>query len=219
MVKWHWLQQQTRRGDSRLAFFFFLWYWEIDWSNRPDPSPAGCPSHYPPTEPLFPHNSKLLDNLNLLAKLYGCSIKNRRPQVKRLDITPTELEMKNNNNKKSLTHSWSTILSGARRGLCLQILGNCVLLRISATSAFLFSSSPSFSPEARWLHTKQKLVWCNDMLIDIHPCNVRLHRSNFKCIQDLLIAHALQIILFSFSGYFQAQASQINSLNQNVPFC
>jgi len=175
MVQEHWVQQQKSTAC------FFLRDWEIVLSNKPDPSLAGCPSLYPPTEPLFPHNSKLLCNLNLLAKLYGWSIKNRRPQMER-SVNLQKWKRKKNNTK-SITYSWSTILSVARQGLCLQILGNCVLLRISATSAFLFSSSPSFSPEARWLHTKQKLVWCNDMLIDIHPCDVGPHESNYYTVK------------------------------------
>ena len=36
---------------------------------KPDPSPGECPNHYFPTEPLFPHRSKLPDNSNLQAKL------------------------------------------------------------------------------------------------------------------------------------------------------
>lgn len=39
---------------------------------KPDPSPGGCPSHYLPRKPLFPHNSKLPDNSNLQAKLFDC---------------------------------------------------------------------------------------------------------------------------------------------------
>lgn len=68
------------------------------------------------------------------------------------------------------TYSCSIIFSGAKWFRVLQMMGNCMPLRISETSAFLLSSSPSFSPEAKWLHTKQKLVWCNDMLTAIHPC-------------------------------------------------
>ena len=45
----------------------------------------------------------------------------------------------------------------------------CVLRCISYTSAFLFTRSASFSPDVRWLHTKQKSVWYTDMLTDIDP--------------------------------------------------
>uniref|UniRef100_A0A0A9C5H2 Uncharacterized protein n=1 Tax=Arundo donax TaxID=35708 RepID=A0A0A9C5H2_ARUDO len=52
-----------------------------------------------------------------------------------------------------MIRSWSMIFSGIRWPGTLQIRGNCVLLRISATSEFLLTSSPSFSPDARWQHT------------------------------------------------------------------
>lgn len=73
---------------------------------------------------------------------------------------------------KGNAYSWSSILSGIGRIIFLHILGNCIFFRISDTSAFLLSSSPSFSPEAKWLHTKQNAVWWTVMLIDMHPCNV-----------------------------------------------
>lgn len=41
--------------------------------NKPDPSLEGCPSHYPPTKPLFPHSSKPSDNSNLQAISSGCN--------------------------------------------------------------------------------------------------------------------------------------------------
>jgi len=68
------------------------------------------------------------------------------------------------------SYSWSRILSGILRP-DLQILRNCVSLRISNTSIFRLNSSPSFSPEAKWLQMKQKLVWYSVMLTDIHPWN------------------------------------------------
>jgi hypothetical protein len=46
---------------------------------------------------------------------------------------------------------------------------NLVFFRISATSEFLLISSPSFSPDAKWVHTKQNVVWYNVMLIDMEP--------------------------------------------------
>lgn len=47
---------------------------------------------------------------------------------------------------------------------------NLVLFKISVTSKFLLNSSPSFSPEAKWVQTKQNVAWYNVMLIDIEPC-------------------------------------------------
>ncbi len=47
--------------------------------------------------------------------------------------------------------------------------GNLVFFKISVTSKFLLASSPSFSPDVKWVHTKQNVVWCNVMLIDIEP--------------------------------------------------
>ncbi|BAS91953.1 Os05g0114250, partial [Oryza sativa Japonica Group] len=45
-----------------------------------------------------------------------------------------------------------------------------VLLRISTTSLFLRTSSPSFSPDARCVHTKHIVVLpCTVRLIDIDP--------------------------------------------------
>lgn len=56
-------------------------------------------------------------------------------------------------------YSWSKILSGILLYCVLQIFGNWVFFSISMTSRFRRSSSPSFSPDARWLQIKQKLVW------------------------------------------------------------
>lgn len=50
-----------------------------------------------------------------------------------------------------------------------EIRENLVLLKISITSIFLLISSPSFSPDARWVHTKQNVDWFNVMLMDIDP--------------------------------------------------
>lgn len=47
---------------------------------------------------------------------------------------------------------------------------NLVFFKISDTSKFLRTSSPSFSPEAKWVQTKQNVVWYNVTLIDIEPC-------------------------------------------------
>lgn len=48
--------------------------------------------------------------------------------------------------------------------------GNRVLFMISMTSRFLLSSSPSSSPDARWVQTKQSAVCWSVMLIEIDPC-------------------------------------------------
>lgn len=72
---------------------------------------------------------------------------------------------------KWYTYSWPRIFSGTLLLGDRQILGNCVFFSISITSEFLLRSSPSFSPEAKWLQTKQKLVWCKDKLTDIQPCS------------------------------------------------
>lgn len=65
-----------------------------------------------------------------------------------------------------LTYSWSEIVLGKP---ILEVDRNNVLRWISWTSAFLRSLSPSFSPEVRWQHTKQKSVSYMDMLTDIDP--------------------------------------------------
>ena len=59
------------------------------------------------------------------------------------------------------TYSCSKMVSGDIAGPGLGYRwgrGNLVLLRISATSQFRRTSSPSFSPEARCVHTKHRLV-------------------------------------------------------------
>jgi hypothetical protein len=48
--------------------------------------------------------------------------------------------------------------------------GNLIRLRISATSQLRRTSSPSFSPDARCVHTKHMLV----DVVTVLPCNVRL---------------------------------------------
>lgn len=68
-----------------------------------------------------------------------------------------------------ITYSWSRIFLGKSS---IGPLGKLVLENISATSEFLCFSSPSLPPEARWLHTKQKLVSCNRNLTDTEPCKV-----------------------------------------------
>lgn len=89
------------------------------------------------------------------------------------------LQNKQNKQKgKRMTYSWSKILSGGSG--CCEVLYECenlVFFNISMTSEFLLISSPSFSPEVKWAHTKQKVVPCNVMLIDIEPC---LHTKNYN---------------------------------------
>jgi len=68
-------------------------------------------------------------------------------------------------------YSCSRIVSGDLTSAAPRTCGNLVFLRISITSEFLRSSSPSFSPEVKWQQTKQKVVWCKDMLMDIDPCS------------------------------------------------
>lgn len=68
-----------------------------------------------------------------------------------------------------VTYSWSRIFLGnSNKGP----LGKLVLEKISATFEFLHFSSPSLPPEARWLHTKQKLASCNWNLTDTEPCKL-----------------------------------------------
>lgn len=65
------------------------------------------------------------------------------------------------------TYSWSRIFGGkSSKGP----LGKIVRDNISATLEFLNFPSTSLPPEARWLHTKQKLVSCNRNLTDTAPC-------------------------------------------------
>lgn len=60
---------------------------------------------------------------------------------------------------------------------------NLVFFKISTTSEFLLASSPSFSPEVRWVHTKQNVVWYNVMLIDIEPyITIEKKNTNIKTI-------------------------------------
>lgn len=69
-----------------------------------------------------------------------------------------------------LTYSCSNMESGdGSSSGPLDECRNLVFLKISATSEFLLISSPSFSPEVKWVHTKQNVVWYNVMLIDIEP--------------------------------------------------
>jgi hypothetical protein len=83
------------------------------------------------------------------------------------------------------------MVSGDRAGISLENrwgYGNLVRLRISATSQFRRTSSPSFSPDARCVHTKHRLVDaavalpCSVRLIEMDPC----HRSNISCQQQLI---------------------------------
>lgn len=66
----------------------------------------------------------------------------------------------------------------------LDELRNLVFFRISATSEFLLISAPSFSPDVKWVHTKQNVVWYNVMLIDIEPYYQQKRRfKNVKTTQ------------------------------------
>lgn len=56
---------------------------------------------------------------------------------------------------------------------------NLVFFRISDTSKFLRISSPSFSPEAKWVLTKQNVVWYNVMLIDTEPCWINQQKQKW----------------------------------------
>jgi hypothetical protein len=51
--------------------------------------------------------------------------------------------------KKNAAYSCSRIVSGDLTSLAPRTLGNLVFLKISKTSEFLRSSSPSFSPELK----------------------------------------------------------------------
>jgi len=62
------------------------------------------------------------------------------------------------------------IVLGSLIPVCLVIWGNVVRRRISATSAFRRSSSPSSWPDFKCVHTKQKLVWWRHKLTDTAPC-------------------------------------------------
>lgn len=53
--------------------------------------------------------------------------------------------------------------------VALQEWENLVFFKISLTSEFLFTSSPSFSPDVKCVQTKQKVVWFNVMLMDTDP--------------------------------------------------
>lgn len=81
-------------------------------------------------------------------------------------------------------YSCSRMVSGDFSAPALLTLGNLVFLRISITSEFLLSSSPTFWPEVRWLHMKQKLVWCNNMLIEIDPCKATANASRYVSVCD-----------------------------------
>lgn len=50
----------------------FYYVCRYEWRDKLDLSLTKCPSHYPPTEPLFLHNSEPLYNSNLLAILFDC---------------------------------------------------------------------------------------------------------------------------------------------------
>lgn len=68
--------------------------------------------------------------------------------------------------KDSHTYSWSYIFLGCPKPASEL---KCVRRWISCTSLFLLLASPSFSPDVRWVHIKQKNVWWIDMLTDIDP--------------------------------------------------
>ncbi len=68
------------------------------------------------------------------------------------------------------TYSWVMIVLGNSILGCLINRGNFVRCRISATSAFRRSSSPSLRPDFKCVHTKQKLVWWRHKLIETAPC-------------------------------------------------
>jgi hypothetical protein len=80
------------------------------------------------------------------------------------------------------TYSWSRILRGKLRKGPRE---NLVLDKISIALAFLFFSSPSFPPEARWLHTKQKLVSCKQNLTETDPCIYKPYWSSTSTHTDL----------------------------------
>lgn len=73
--------------------------------------------------------------------------------------------------------------------VALQECENLVFFKISLTSEFLFTSSPSFSPEVKCVHTKQNVVWCNVMLIDTDPC---------QCTPQNVIRFRLEFVNSSF---------------------
>jgi len=80
------------------------------------------------------------------------------------------------------TYSWSRILRGKLRKGPRE---NLVRDKISVALAFLFFSSPSFPPEARWLHTKQKLVSCKQNLTETDPCIYKPYWSSTSTHTDL----------------------------------
>lgn len=69
---------------------------------------------------------------------------------------------------------------------------NLVLLKISVTSEFLLNSSPSFSPDDKCAQTKQKLVPCIIMLMEIDPCPRSQATNHFQI--SITIALKLQSI-------------------------
>ena len=89
--------------------------------------------------------------------------------------------------KEKISYSWSKICWGECSSPMPWTRGNLVFLSISMTSEFLRSSSPSFCPEVRWLQTKQKLVWCKDMLIEIEPCKKKHIPSSYISLNSCLI--------------------------------
>jgi len=82
----------------------------------------------------------------------------------------------NEHRESVMPYSCSRIVWGEFLSPLEWTLGNLVFLRISITSEFLRSSSPSFCPDVKWLQMKQKLVWCNAMLIEIEPWKTQIKR-------------------------------------------
>lgn len=66
---------------------------------------------------------------------------------------------------------------GSAPVVALQECENLVFFKISLTSEFLFTSSPSFSPEVKCVQTKQKVVWFNVMLMETDPYQNTTKRS------------------------------------------
>ncbi len=77
------------------------------------------------------------------------------------------------------TYSCANIVSGSSNPDSLTNRWNVVRRRISAMSAFLWSSSPSLCPAIKCAQTKQKLVWCRDILIEMEPC-LHNHRNHIR---------------------------------------
>lgn len=84
------------------------------------------------------------------------------------------------------THSWLRIFLGKSTE---ESLPKRVLDSISMKSALRCTSSPCFPPEAKWQHTKQKLVSCRQNLRDTEPCMVSAQLKSFSSpSHELLLA-------------------------------